>query len=359
MLKRTVLLVAALSVSACTIAPYKRPLDEVATSKFVQPAVYARADDRGIGVQYFAQDSSAAGAPYGLIGALVTATMDAIANASPRKIASNGADALVPRFDHQRVSADFNGALRTQLSTVPSFDPALTVQPLDKDRKWEAAAFMEQSVLLTSVEYNITPDFRSFHVLMTATALSKDAAAEAAKSKKGGKPDAGVIYRNRLEYYSMPLAAIPEQPPEQIEQQIAQIRAKYGKVKSGSQAALEMKREMDQARRPMPADEKAKVYIAQWLAEDAALLRREMLTGLTTVAGLLARDLQDRAPVDTQAGQPKTVIADGSDRVVVRSNLHPFMGAVSSEPPNFVPPLWNAVWYREPASGGAVETAGK
>src|SRR6476646_5146500 len=131
MFRRTLLLVAAVSASACTVAPYKHPLDQAASARLVQPAVYARADDRGIGVQYFAQDSSAAGAQYGLIGALVTATIDAIANSSPLKVAENGADSLAPKFNHAQVTSDFNDALQVQLVTHPSFGPALTVHPLD------------------------------------------------------------------------------------------------------------------------------------------------------------------------------------------------------------------------------------
>jgi hypothetical protein len=344
---KVLLLIAAISVSACTIAPYKKPLDETTSSKFAKPAVYARADDRGVGVQYFAQDSSATGAQYGLIGALVSATIDAIANASPYKIAENGADALVPKFDHQKVTADFVSALNTQLITLPSVDPALTIQPLDKTREWTAAAFTEPVVLLTSVEYVLTQDFRSLEVALMATAVSRDAAAEAAKAKKNAKSDAGRIYRNRFEYYSTPLAPFGEKTPEQLEQEITQIKTDYGKVKPNSTAAMKMKKEIEQARKRMPADEKAKHYLDLWLADDAALLRRELLTGLTTVSELLAKDLQDPTPVDVKATQPKTILVDGTERVVVRSNLHPFMGSLRSEPLNFTPPMANGVWYRQ------------
>jgi len=346
MFRRTLLLVAAVSASACTVAPYKHPLDQAASARLVQPAVYARADDRGIGVQYFAQDSSAAGAQYGLIGALVTATIDAIANSSPLKVAENGADSLAPKFNHAQVTSDFNDALQVQLVTHPSFGPALTVHPLDKERKWESAAFTEQAVLLTRVEYAVTQDFRSLDVVLTAEAFSRDAAAAATQGKKGAKADAGMIYRNRFEYFSVPLPALAEKSPEQVEQEIAQIKAKYGKVKPASQTALNMKKEIDRARQPTPASEKAQHYLALWLADDAAFMRKELVTGLATVSELLVKDLQDPTPVDAQAAQPKTVLVDGTERVVVRSNLHPYMGSLRSEPRDFNPPLSNGVWYR-------------
>lgn len=356
MFKKTVLLLAALSVGACTVTPYKRPMDQTSSSKFVKPAVYARADDRGIGVQYFAQDSSAVGAPYGLIGALVTATMDAIVNSGPLEVAENGADALVPKFNHEQVSADFTQSLRNQLIVHHAFDSALAVQPLDKNRKWEMAAFSDDVILLTSVEYVMSQDFRSLGVVLTASAFSREVAAEQSKGKKKPAKDAGLLYRNRIEYHSTPLAAYPEKSLEEVEGEVASIKTKYGRINNSSDR-IAMQREISEARKRIPADVKAKHFLEQWLTDDAARVRAELHTGIATVTELLAMDLQNRAPVDTKVKQAKTVVVDGADRVVVRYNFLPFMGAISSEPPNFMPPPANGVWYRREQSGSAA--AGK
>ena len=218
MVRTLVVLVTALAASACTIAPYKKPLDAEMRVKLAQPVVYSRADDRGIGVQYFAQDSSAAGAPYGLIGALVTATMDAIANSTPLGIAEDGATRLTATFDHGQTTGVFNDLLSSRLRTVSLFAETPVVHALDKERKWTAASFQEDVVLVSSLQYSLSQDLRSFEVALETTALHDPtrATGASAKGKSARSKTDGVIYRNRFEYHSAPLADMPGKSPEEI-----------------------------------------------------------------------------------------------------------------------------------------------
>jgi hypothetical protein len=347
MMKRVLLLAAAMSLTACTIAPYKKPLDATAGGKLREGAVYAKVDDRGFGVQYFAQDSSAAGAPYGLIGALVSATMDTIANSGPLGIAQNGATKLAPVFNHEQAQTRFNESLQAQLGQAALFASAPAIQPLDAERKWEANAFAEPAALLTSVEYSLTQDLRSLEVVLTANVVSKDAA-EAERAQKYRKPGAGMVYRNRLEYRSAPLEAFTERTQQEIDAEIEQIRAKWAKPmrdKTSAQRRTAMNNEIAKARKPAPPEVKAEHYLSLWLANEAALLRSELQTGLATVADLLARDLQDAAPVDPSTNPNKTPVLTADKRVVFRSNLHPYKGSLISEPVDYNRPLSNGVAY--------------
>lgn len=354
MMKRLLLLTAAMSLTACTVAPYKQPLDAATAGKLREAAVYAKVDDRGFGVQYFAQDSSAAGAQYGLIGALVTATMDAIANSGPIEIAENGATQLAPVFNHELAAGQFNESLQAQLGQAPLFGAAPAVQPLDKERKWEANAFSEPAALLTSVEYSLTQDLRSLEVVLTAMAVSKDAVQAGSGSKTNRKPGPGIVYRNRLEYHSAPVAAFAEKSQQEIDAEIEQIKARYSQAQAtdrrkSSRTTAErnaaMKKEIAKARKTAPADVKAEYYVGQWLANDAALLRSELQTGLATVADLLARDLQDAAPVDPATTPVKTTVVTDDKRIVARMNLHPFKGSLISEPVDYTRPGSNGVAF--------------
>ena len=344
MMKRLLLLVAAMSVGACTIAPYKQPLDTVASSKLARPAVYSRADDRGVGVQYFAQDSSAAGAPYGLIGALVTATLDAVANSGPIGLAEDSAAKLSPSFDHAGVNSHFNEALQTRLGAVPLFELAPPIQPLSAERKWEAGAFSDPAALLTSVEYSLTQDLRTLQVVLTGALVSREAAGpsvDRAKSKPG-KPKAGVVYRNRFTYHSQPLGGL--KTPEEVEAEVDLIKAKYRSVRLAERKAP-MQKEIAAAREQIAPEKTAEFYLAQWLANDAALLRSELQAGLAAVAELLASDLQDPTPVDDTTKELKTIVVKGETRVVARVNQHPFKGSLSSEPVDLRVPMSNGTAY--------------
>lgn len=362
MFKKAALLAAALSVSACA-TPYRQPLDQATSTKLASATVYTRADDRGVGVQYFAQDSSAAGAPYGLLGALVSAAVDAALNWGPMDIAQNGADKLAPTFKHDQVTADLTSTLQAELATMSLFNPSPAITPLDAERKWELSAFTEDALLLTSVEYTLTQDFRSLDVVLTATAFSREAAGPTqAKSKSKSKPnkDAGRVYRNRLEYHSQPLAPFQEKTQEEIDAEIAQIKAKYLTNRRNDRQLAAMRKEMQEARRKAPPGVKAEHYLTQWLADDAALLRQELKAGVATVTDLLAMDLQDPVPFDTKAKQgPKTIIKNDGERVLVRINTLPFRGALSSEPAAYVRPLSNGVLYfRKPKAEDATAKSG-
>jgi len=373
MMRRVLLLAAAMSVTACTVAPYKQPMDSARASKLREAAVYAKVDDRGFGVQYFAQDSSVAGAPYGLVGLLVSATFDSFANAGPLGIAAHGAAKLAPSYDHEHTATQFTESLQTQLGQAQLFDSVPAIQTLHKEQKWQANEFSAPIALLTSVEYSLTRDLRSLEVVLTATAVSKDAVKVRKRGNRKGQPDEGIVYRNRFEYRSAPLAAFPEKTDQQIDAEIEQIKAKYAKANLGKsndrlRANLTtgeregaMKKEIARVRREAPPDVTAEHYVGSWLANDAVLLRNELQAGLTVVADLLARDLQDAAAVDTATKPAKTTLVSGDKRVVSRMNLPPFKGSLVSEPVDYIRPGGNAVAYprKKNAEAAAAPIAGQ
>jgi len=357
MMRRVLLLAAAISVTACTVAPYKQPMDTARAHKLREAAVYAKADDRGFGVQYFAQDSSAAGAPYGLVGVLVAATMDSVANAGPIGIAANGAADLAPSYNHERTAAQFTESLQTRLGQGPLFDAVPTIQTLDKEQKWAANEFPTPTSLLTSVEYSLTQDLRSLEVALTATAVSKDAVKLRKRGNRKGQPDEGIVYRNRFEYRSAPLAVFPEKSDQQIDAEIEQIKAKYAQAsqtrsndrlranQTTGERERAMKKEIARVRRQAPPDVTADYYVGLWLANDAVLLSNELQAGLTVVADLLASDLQDAAAVDKATKPATTILVSGDKRVVSRMNLPPFKGSLVSESVDYARPASNAVTY--------------
>lgn len=357
MMRRVLLLAAAISISACTNAPYKRPMDAANASKLREAAVYAKVDDRGFGVQYLAHDTSSttvAATPLGMLGAIVAGVaVEVLVNTGPMGYAGQGAIKLAPSFDYEQVDAQFNESLQAQLRQVPLFGAVPTIQTLDPERKWVANEFSEPTALLTGVEYSLTQDLRSLEVVLTATAVSKAAVKKYKRGTRKGLLDEGIVYRNRLEYRSAPLA-MPEKTPQQIEAEIEQIKAKYSEASlaksndrfranaTTGEREKAMKKELAKMNEMAPAVA-AEYYLGLWLANDAVLLRNELQAGLAVVAELLARDLQDPAPVDKAAKLAKTILVTGDKRVVSRMNLFPFEGSLVSEPVDYIRPGSNGV----------------
>ena len=98
-----------------------------------------------------------------------------------------------------------------------------------------------------------------------------------------------------------------------------------------------MKKEIAKVNKIPPAVA-AEYYVGLWLANDAVLLRNELQAGFAVVSELLARDLQDAAPVDKADMPAKTILVTGDKRVVSRMNLIPFKGSLVSEPVDYVRP---------------------
>lgn len=86
---------AASQVGACATVeqhPQKRPLSEANMSTLGDTRVVVSANNYGVQKSWFYTDNSAAGAQYGLLGALVTSTMDAIINSGPSRNARKAAN---------------------------------------------------------------------------------------------------------------------------------------------------------------------------------------------------------------------------------------------------------------------------
>jgi hypothetical protein len=355
MWKRVLLLAAAIGISVCEAAP-KRPLDAANKDKLREAAVYAQVDERGFGVQFVEQDSSA------MFRGVLIAAIDAGANAPRIEVASSRAARLSQSFSHERTAAQFGESLQAQLAQPPLLGAAPTIQALDGARKWEAEQFPEPAAVLAKVEYSFTRDLRSLEVVLHASVVRKDAVKIRKRGNRKGKPDEGLVYRNWLGYRSTPLAAHPEKPAQQVDAEIEQIKEKYSQAnlsKSPDRSRANMttaeresaiKKEIARAHH-YPPDFLTDYYIDMWLANDAELLRNELQVGLAGVAELLARDLQDATVVDESRPDKSTVVT-GDKRVVSRTRF-----SLVSEPLDYTRPASNAIAYARQESAQAAAPA--
>lgn len=351
MLRKALLPLVLLAVTGCTAVPYKIPLSPEYQAKAETAEVHARTYEHGLGVQYFAQDSSAAGAPYGLIGALVSATIDAIANASPAGIARDSATKLASAYDADSLHAEMSLALSTDPRKATSPGATIPVTKMPTKQKLILAEMTADEVLAVEFFYSLTQDLRAVQVVGMTTLFSKSAAKSAPKGSK-----AGMIYRNRFEYLSEPLPPAPPKSKEQIDAEVALIEAKYadaGKKKASPEAQrkaeIARRAEIEEARKSDSPRAQADYLVQQWLSDDGLRLRAAVRTGTSSVVSLLASDLADPSNVDVKAKlPPESIVKQDDTRVTVRTNAGAFIGSLTSRPVGYAKPLGNATAYPEP-----------
>lgn len=144
------------------------------------------------------------------------------------------------------------------------------------------------------------------------------------------------------------LAPAPEKSQAEIDAEVEQIRAKYGKLRSTDPRVRLRAKEIREAKQPTPPLVKADYLVRQWLSgEQRARIDSELETGVATVVGLLVRDLADPSLPDPKAQEYKTVLEQKAERSVVRYNFGQYGGGLSSEPTNFQPAPSNATRYSD------------
>ena len=82
----------------------------------------AAENNRGVEKSWFMTDSSAAGAQYGLIGALVTSVMDAIMNAGPSKRAQQAANEIAALVPADALNVSLMSHLQGQVPAADAVD---------------------------------------------------------------------------------------------------------------------------------------------------------------------------------------------------------------------------------------------
>lgn len=382
-MKKWLMLAAVAVLSGCANQiPYKRPMQDVYKPVGQDVQVYTYAAKEGIGVRYFLQDSSAAGAPYGLLGALVATAMDGIMNAGPKETSARMANMLATGFDLLETEYQLQAALASELKQVPWLRAQDKIKHAEAGQRLEADKFAEPAALLVSLNYSMSPDLAHLNLNTDVRLMAKsqqyqplypEEAAVLAKAetdrqaaltrqskKKQPNPDEvpadqrSQIYRNQFTYISadFPVATRTQQ---EVDDKIAEIRARYkdanGKLTKDKDKISKMNREIKAAKEPEDPAALAERRAAEWLANDGARLKAAIAEGVVQVAKLLARDLQETAVPNFNAKAADDVENDANSmRRIVRKAGGYQAGQYISEPLTVRPQFWNAINYGDAAA---------
>lgn len=296
---------------ATTPVPNKRPVTPAAIAAIgTAPAVVLEAND-GIGKSWFMQDSSAAGASYGLIGAMVTVTMDAIANAGPARQARKSADTLAEVVSVDQLTQSLTAAMAAETAAPAAAGIHLagveTRQPI-----------VETAIRNNAVEiapsYVLAEDASALKFVATVT-LTSDAAAYATPYTFEGTPPkaelSGPVYRNTFNYQSAALP-VPVLTEELRARLIASIEASFRDADGNLPAAdsndgKAYARELEKAKDDTLSKAETAIFLTrEWVKDDGALLWQELEAAHRFLAQYLRTDLADAA----------VPALDGTDEIV-------------------------------------------
>lgn len=334
----------AMALTACATAPQHpqmRPLTPAHIETMGATRIVVAENNNGVEKSWFYTSTAAAGAAYGLIGAVVTATMDAIINAGPSRRAQNAADEIAALFPVDRLNASLvaqfrqqtpealaaaaeaeaaaaaaaavaeasaeGGALTEASATTTEVAPArsFTVAPtgvwyenVESAQRLTARTPLEDAVEVT-VRYTLSEDASTLRVIATANYTSAATPYTTPYTFEGSPPRAersGPAYRNTFTYYSTQLE-VPTLTPELRERLIASIQASArdengNPPEEGSSEYQSMQRELENARDDELTKNEISIFLTrEWLRDEGALLHREIEQAHAFIARYVLLDL--------------------------------------------------------------------
>jgi hypothetical protein len=344
---------AALTGACATSEPYpnKRPLSQENIALLADTNFVVVENNNGVEASWFMQDSSAASAQYGLIGALVSAGMDAMMNAGPAGRAQQTADELAT----VALADKMNQSLRAQIEAIKAASPAagVSVAEVTTTQKILSPNATNDAVELR-VSYTLSEDASAMNIVATATYQRADVQYKTPYTFKSVPKSEleGPLYRNTFVYESNRFQ-LPALTPELKGEMVAAIQKKYAaktgaipvsasskdtKRKSWSAPVKEnkdyeeMSKEIKEANdNTLSKSEASAFLIREWLKSDGAFLLNELETAHAYIAKYLLLDLNSAAvPSMTGTDQMVEQVADG--RTVRMIGAGPGAGSYVSSP---------------------------
>lgn len=287
------------ALAACATEPYpnKRPLTSEAIADLGATDVVVVENNNGVGVTWFAQDSSAATAQYGLVGALTSAVMDAIANAAPSSRANRVADDISEDVVSDALNASFVSALEAAEGDGSiSFSSVSMRQPVISKETINGAIEIQ-------TQYSMAEDGSAIRVSSTATYSNSDMQYVTPYTFESSVPKpelSGPLYRNTIVYNSktFPIPVLTESMKQELVRALTEsFKDENGNLPAeGEDGYKKMQRQLEDAQDDTLKKYEALVFVSQeWLKDDAAELKSEIENAHAFIAKYLLSDINSSA----------------------------------------------------------------
>ena len=336
-----ILLVAlgALSLAACaTPVPQARPLNADQIAAMGPTRVLVVENDYGIGKSWVMSDSSVAGAPYGLIGALVSAGIDAMMNYGPSGRASQAAGEVADVIPLDALTSSLTGNL-TGLVPASAPEAAVSFSDVSAVQRITSVA-SEDDAIEVAASYVLSTDSSALRITVTSTYSSASLPYATPYFPEGSPPKSelvGPTYRNTFVYESRQLP-IPVLTPELKEELVVSIRNsardENGALpEEGTDAHRAMTKELEDAVDNRLTDAEIAFFLTrEWLKDDGRLIRAEIDNAHALAARYLVMDL-NRTDVPSYEGEGSELVETLPDgRTVYRLSGGLMAGSYISSP---------------------------
>jgi hypothetical protein len=302
-----------------------RPLTQAEIDTMGPTPVEVSENNNGVEKSWFFTSTASAGASYGLIGALVSAVMDAIINAGPSYRAHKSADEMSRLMSVDELNTSLGDHFRTQMPTTSPPPAGVTFAAVTTEQRLNATAAPDDAVLV-NVEYTLSEDASTLRVIAHASYESTQTPYTTPYTFKGSVPreqTRGPAYSNVFTYYSTQLP-IPTLTPDLQERLVASIENSAREANGGQLPAegtnewKAMTREETNARdNNLTKDEIAIFLTREWLKDDGVLLRQEVGRAHDFIARYVLLDM-NRTAVPSITGQDELLETSADERTVRR-----------------------------------------
>jgi hypothetical protein len=334
------LLLASLLVGCATVEPIpnKRPLTTQSIQAIGKVKVAPTENLRGVEKSWFMTDSSAAGAQYGLIGALVTSVMDAIINAGPSKRAQQAANEIAELVPPEALNVSLMFHLQGKVPAADAPVNGISISDVSMSKKVLAPKPVDDVVEIAT-SYTLSEDASAFRFIANVTYQSSTLKYATPYTFKGAVPKTqltGPLYSNVFTYQSAQLP-VPTLTPDLKARLVASIQDTY-KTDTGaapapdSQDGKALAKELEAARdEKLTKDEIAIFLTREWLNDGGAMLKREIENAHAFAAKFIVHDL-NYTGVPTVTGKEELVETVTGGRTVRRVGTGPEAGSYVSTP---------------------------
>lgn len=325
-----------LAACATTPVPNARPLNTAQIEAMGPTPVVLVENNHGVEKSWFMSSSAAAGAPYGLVGALVSVAIDAAMNYAPSKRAEKSANEMAEVLSLEELNASLTKEFRDHAAEMAGasgvrFTEVSTDQRLIDDEPSDDAVNVQASYVLSEDASTLRIIFQvEYHnaALPYATPYTFEGAPPKEETT-------GPTYRNTFTYFSRSLPA-PELTPELRERLVASIqdsaRDDSGALPvEGTNEFKAMSKELEQAQDDKLTKAEIAIFLTrEWLRENGALLKSEIAGAHAFAARYALLDL-NRTEVPSFEGPDDVTVetlADG--RTIIRVGAGPAAGSYFS-----------------------------
>lgn len=329
----------ALSLAACaTPVPQARPLNADQIAAMGPTRVLVVENDYGVGKAWLQSDSSAAGAPYGLIGALVSVGIDAMMNYGPSSRATQAADEVAAVVPLDALNTSLSRSLQ---ALVPASTPEAGVSLSEVSTVQRSISVVpEDDAIEVITSYTLSTDSSALRITVTSTYSSVSLPYATPYFEKGSPPKSelsGPTYRNTFVYESRQLP-IPVLTPELKKELVISIREsardETGALpEEGTDAHRAMTKELEDAVDNRLTDAEIAFFLTrEWIKDNGRLLRAEIDNAHALAARYLVMDL-NRTDVPSYEGEGRELVETLPDgRTVYRLSGGLMAGSYISSP---------------------------